>query len=193
MQLIFSVTPIIVFTDGSKCDIDFANIEPYKFYVKNENISNYLTAYKALGPDEFALFLLKGGAKAEEFNTISCIKNKFGSTYNWVNDYCFKQLEKLGDDVVYDILLKKTGKRIESDSDFKIRMTSTYEIIPEFLDFSFFDRESEFNETLNTLNTIALNTILSTKKESEIPDIIKLFKDNNIDNSDIINNLMNMK
>lgn len=189
MQLIFSVIPVVLFSDGSTYNIDFIDIEPYKFYIKNENIPKYLAAYDSMGADEFALALLKAGAKADEFNKISYIKNKSGNSSNWV-DFCLNKLKNNDDGTFTDILFKKTGKRITSDTDFKIKMTCTRTIIPEFIDFSFFDKETEFNETISLLNEMASNAITGVAKDNEVPDVLNMFKENEIDSSDIINSLL---
>lgn len=189
MQLIFSVMPMILFSDGSQYNIDFIDIEPYKFYIKNENIPKYLAAYDSMGADEFALVLLKAGAKADEFNKISYIKNKSGNSSNWV-DFCLNKLKNIDDGIFTDIIFKKTGKRITSDDDFKLKMTCTRIIIPEYTDFSFFDKETEFNETVKLLNDIVSNTITGVAKDNEVPDILNMLKENEIDSSDIINILL---
>lgn len=189
MQLIFLVMPIVLFSDGSRCNIDFIDIEPYKFYIKNENIPEYLAAYDSMGADEFALALLKAGAKSDEFNKISYIKNKSGNSSKWV-DFCLDKLKDMDDDIFADILFKKTGKRITSEADFKIKMTCTRTIIPEFIDFSFFDKETEFNETISLLNEIASNAIAGVAKDNEVPDVVNMFKENEIDSSDILNTLL---
>ena len=189
MQLIFSVIPILLFSDGSTCNIDFIDIEPYKFYIKNENIPKYLAAYDSMRADEFALALLKAGARSDEFNKISYIKNKSGNSIKWV-DFCLNKLKNMNNDIFADIIFKKTGKRISSDDDFKVKMTCTRTIMPDFTDFSFFDKETEFNETVNLLNSITSNAIVGVTKDNEVPDVLNMLKENEIDSSDILNILL---
>ena len=116
-------------------------------------------------------------------------RGKSGNSSKWV-DFCLNKLKNMDDDIFADILFKKTGKRITSDDDFKVKMTCTRIIIPEFIDFSFFDKETEFNETISLLNDITSNAIAGIEKDNEVTDAVNMFKENEIDSSDIINRIL---